>query len=237
MAVQAGDPYRAAPVNTGAVTNVAMRAHSPDAADGTAADGTGTTGWLPLDSLTDECRWVTWRHEPRGAHGALVRTLYRDVDCEAKVDDSKTWIPHDAAWAVRHQIGGTDAGIGVMLGPVNGTWPAAVYLISCRDPLTGRFMPWAATVLETLDTYVQIGASGADAVAFLLIDPGDAGALRALLDAAGDSHVAATRHRCSASRCAVQRLARVPGHRRADCMEATTIHSCCAVCLSPLFAR
>ena len=159
-----------------------MPAHNPDAGDGTAAAGAGDRH-VSLERLTCDRRWVAWRDELRGASDAPVRSIYGATDRAAKSDDPATWVPHDVAWAVRANIDDAGAGIGVMLGCVNGVWLAAVDLISCRNSLTGQFTSRATNLMQRLQTYVEIAPSGNDVTALLLIDPADAPALRVLLEA------------------------------------------------------
>ena len=159
-----------------------MPAHNPDAGDGTAAAGAGDRH-VSLERLTCDRRWVAWRDELRGASDAPVRSIYGATDRAAKSDDPATWVPHDVAWAVRANIDDAGAGIGVMLGCVNGVWLAAVDLISCRNSLTGQFTSRATNLMQRLQTYIEIAPSGNDVTALLLIDPADAPALRVLLEA------------------------------------------------------
>jgi hypothetical protein len=58
---------------------------------------------------------------------------------------------------------------------------AGIDLDTCRDPATGHVEPWAQEVLDRLSTYSEVSPSGTGIKAFLLIDPADIEALRAIM--------------------------------------------------------
>ena len=135
------------------------------------------------DALTDfvaEPQWVAWRNEDRDGKQTKVPYVARDRRAEA--DDRTTWLTHDKAAALAEIIiNGGGGGIGIELGKCGNVWLAGIDFDTCRDPATGHIEPWAQEVLDRLGTYSEVSPSGTGIKAFLLIDPADIDALRAIM--------------------------------------------------------
>ena len=133
-----------------------------------------------LADFVTEPQWVAWRNEDRDGKQTKVPYVARDRRAEA--DDRTNWLTHDKAAALAEIIiNGGGGGIGIELGKCRNVWLAGIDFDTCRDPATGHIEPWAQEVLDRLGTYSEVSPSGTGIKAFLLIDPADIDALRAIM--------------------------------------------------------
>jgi hypothetical protein len=104
-------------------------------------------------------RWVVWNWRLRGK--SWDKPPRQTNGGFASVDDSATWATFDEALAA-HRAGTFD-GVGFVLGPVEeeGVTYIGLDLDDCRNPATGEIALWAASHLQSLDTYAEVSPSGA----------------------------------------------------------------------------
>ena len=116
-------------------------------------------------------QWVAWRNEMR--NGQLTKVPYCSATRQAEADDTSTWLPHDQAVLIADAVvNGSGGGIGIELGHCGDVWIAGVDLDTCRDPVTGIIEPWAATVIERLNSYALVApAKAASSSSFSSIPP------------------------------------------------------------------
>ena len=125
-------------------------------------------------------QWVAWRNEMR--NGQLTKVPYCSATRQAEADDTSTWLPHDQAVLIADAVvNGSGGGIGIELGHCGDVWIAGVDLDTCRDPVTGIIEPWAATVIERLNSYAEVSPSQSGVKQFFLVDPADLPALRRIM--------------------------------------------------------
>jgi putative DNA primase/helicase len=105
-----------------------------------------------LQPLRPQRRWVLWKREMvrRGDRAAWTKVPYTAHNRKARSDDPKTWRTHDQL-----QAGNGFAGVGIMLGDAL----QGVDLDACIDE-DGALEPWAAEVVDHLDSYTEISPSG-----------------------------------------------------------------------------
>lgn len=112
------------------------------------------SGSMPaaLQPLRPQRRWVLWKREmvQRGDRAAWTKVPYTSHNRKARSDDPKTWRTHDQL-----QAGNGFAGVGIMLGDAL----QGVDLDACIDE-DGALEPWAAEVVDRLDSYTEISPSG-----------------------------------------------------------------------------
>ena len=96
--------------------------------------------------------WVGWRLENRGKKKTKL-PFQPGSGRLAESDNPRTWSNYVAAEGMQ----GCD-GVGIMLAGV----PELVVIDCdhCRDPKTGRIEPWAETILEEAQSYVELSPSG-----------------------------------------------------------------------------
>ncbi|WP_433623483.1 phage NrS-1 polymerase family protein [Halomicrococcus sp. NG-SE-24] len=115
---------------------------------------------LPLaadvpDRLTDYDQWVCWREQDRDGKPTKV-PVNPATGQYASATDSETWTGFDHARL--HASDGHADGVGFVFtadDPFVG-----VDLDAARDPDAGEPIDWAATIIETLDSYTEISPSG-----------------------------------------------------------------------------
>jgi putative DNA primase/helicase len=110
-----------------------------------------------LTSFADDERWVAWRNEKRGEK--LTKVPYGRDDRKAKSDDPGTWLARSQALATERRIrNGHGSGIGIELGDIGADLHlGGGDLDSClRD---GAIAPWAAAILDVVQTYTEISPS------------------------------------------------------------------------------
>jgi AAA domain len=128
-------------------------------------------------------QWVAWRNEMR--NGQWTKVPYCSATRQAEADDASTWLPHDQAALIADVIvNGSGGGIGIELGQCGERWIIGVDLDTCRDPVTGIIEPWAATVIERLNSYAEVSPSETGVKQFFLVDPADVPALRRIMGTA-----------------------------------------------------
>ncbi len=105
-----------------------------------------------LQPLRPQRRWVLWKREmvKRGDRAAWTKVPYTAHNRKARSDDPKTWRTHDQL-----QTGNGFAGVGIMLGDAL----QGADLDACIDE-DGVLEPWAAEVVDHLDSYTEISPSG-----------------------------------------------------------------------------
>jgi hypothetical protein len=109
---------------------------------------------IPI-ALREQAQWVAWRYEQ--INGRRTKIPYNPRDGHrARSNDPRTWGSADEAQAALAQ-GGYD-GVGFMLRA--GDPFVGVDLDHCFDPQTGALLPWAAEIVETLDSYTEVSPSG-----------------------------------------------------------------------------
>jgi hypothetical protein len=134
-----------------------------------------------LASVTHFDRWVGWREEMVAKRRTKVPYNPRSGG-RAKSDNPATWATHDEAqkWARTQR----DAGIGVMLGPINDTVGAlcGIDLDTCRDKATGKIDPWAQEIIDRFSSYTEISPSGTGAHVLFRLAAFEMSAVDALFD-------------------------------------------------------
>ena len=120
-----------------------------------------TMTWLPVQSenipqeIKDLARWVVWQAVYRnGPDKKPTKVLYQTNGANAKSNDASTWTTFDKALDAVSQWDG----IGLVLTDDDDT--VGFDLDKCRHPKTGDIAPWAAEIIEQLDTYAEVSPSG-----------------------------------------------------------------------------
>lgn len=134
----------------------------------------------PFASRADDLRYVAWRTEMRGDKPTKVP--YGAGRRRAKADDPATWLTREEAEkTARRIVNGQGGGIGIMLGDLGADlYLAGLDLDSCNED--GVLAPWAAAILDVIDTYAEISPSGYGIKAFCYIE---SEAVRPFLDRIG----------------------------------------------------
>ena len=110
-------------------------------------------------------QWVAWRNEMR--NGKITKVPYCSATRQAEADDASTWLPHDQAVLIADAIvNGSGGGIGIELGQCGEAWIAGVDFDSCCPTVAGIVEPWAATVIERLNSYTEVSPSQTGVKAF-----------------------------------------------------------------------
>jgi len=111
-----------------------------------------------LKMLASERRWVAWRNEERG--GKYTKVPYAPSGLKAKADDPSTWGTRPAAEAcARRIVNGLGGGVGIELGDLGADQHlAGMDLDSCLQD--GDVAPWAAAILNAVDSYAETSPSG-----------------------------------------------------------------------------
>jgi hypothetical protein len=124
-----------------------------------------------LDHLAHTRRWVAWRNELRGQKATKVP--YAPSGRKAKADDPETWGTRSEAEArARRIVNGQGGGVGIELGDIGADqYLAGIDLDSCMS--NGTIAPWAAAILELLDSYAEISPSGSGLKLFCYIETVD----------------------------------------------------------------
>lgn len=107
------------------------------------------------EALRARDQWICWREQDREGKPTKVPVEPADGSY-ASATDAGTWTSFDTA----HEYAQTAdvAGLGYVFtdtGPYVG-----VDLDDCRDPETGDVADWAATIIETLESFTEISPSG-----------------------------------------------------------------------------
>lgn len=112
---------------------------------------------LALAPLVAEQRWLVWKWEYDAKRGKWTKVPYRAAqpDVKAASNNPRTWADH--ATAVRAVEAGRADGIGFALFDSD---IGALDLDACRDPATGDVAPWAWTLIDEAQSYVEITVSG-----------------------------------------------------------------------------
>lgn len=107
------------------------------------------------DTLVEMSQWVCWREQDRDGDHTKV-PIDPSTGRYASTTDPETWGSFEDA--VAYAETGDAAGIGFVFtddDPVVG-----VDLDDCRDPDSGEADPWAAEIIEQLDSYTEVSPSG-----------------------------------------------------------------------------
>jgi primase-polymerase (primpol)-like protein len=130
---------------------------------------------ITLASLASLEIWVGWREEMVG--GRLTKIPYDPkTGGRAASDNPRTWATHDEAqkWADRQRRQQQNAGIGIMLGPVDGVGVlCGIDLDTCRDKATGAIDSSAQEVIDRFRSYAEISPSGTGAHVLFRLDVAD----------------------------------------------------------------
>lgn len=120
------------------------------------------TATLPqaLEPLRHSARWVSWRREKVGDR--ITKVPYTSHGRRAKADDAATWRTFDQ---LDHNNGFDGPGV------VLGDELQGVDLDVCIDA-DGVLEPWAAEVVERLDSYTEVSPSGRGLKVFFYGPPG-----------------------------------------------------------------
>lgn len=106
-----------------------------------------------IEELKHRRQWVMWRLEERG--GNPTKVPYTPLsNRKASSTDLMTWGTFEEALAFLDRYDG----IGFVFS--SGDPYVGVDLDSCIDPKTGNVAPWAAKIVEQLDSYTEISPSG-----------------------------------------------------------------------------
>lgn len=107
------------------------------------------------DELTTYPHWVCWRWKWSRNDWTKV-PVNPHTGALASSTDSATWGTFEQAidWSRRHHL----AGVGFMFSSDNPF--AGVDLDDCYDPATGALLPWAARIVQQLDSYTEVSPSG-----------------------------------------------------------------------------
>lgn len=138
-------------------------------------------------------QWVVWRYE-EDVDPETGEVSYDKPPASVKsgklasVTNPATWSTFDEAMTA-YRYGDRWDGVGIVLrlqpeqkGPVL----VAVDLDKCRDPQTGAIEPWAAEVVEKLNTYTELSPSGRGLRLFCLGDLPERGRRRGKFEAYND---------------------------------------------------
>lgn len=106
---------------------------------------------IPVE-LRRRPQWVLWRLEDRG--DGPTKVPYSPRGGRAKSTDLMTWGTFEEAMLA---LGHFD-GLGFMF--CSGDPYTGVDLDGCRDPETGDIEPWAAEIIEAMDSYAEVSPSG-----------------------------------------------------------------------------
>jgi primase-polymerase (primpol)-like protein len=111
-----------------------------------------TTASIPADLLS-RGQWVVWRREDRGDKATKVPYTAVDPSRPASSTDPSTWATVDEALASCHAADG----LGYVFAPDDPF--VGVDLDDCIDE-SGELEPWAAEIVEALDSYTERSPSG-----------------------------------------------------------------------------
>ncbi|MDP9437460.1 MAG: hypothetical protein M3P49_01720 [Actinomycetota bacterium] len=118
-----------------------------------------------LAEMAEHTQWVGWRYGRERPNGKREKVpINPRTGRKARSDDPTTWgTIEEAKWALSTK---DLDGIGFML---TGEDPFVfVDLDGCRNPDTGEVEPWAAKVIEALDSYAEASPSGTGAHVYAL---------------------------------------------------------------------
>jgi hypothetical protein len=137
----------------------------------------------PFDAFADERRWVAWRNEERA--GKLTKVPYGVGGKPAKANDPNTWLTRVEAIALAKRItNGLGGGIGLELGDIGADLRVSgIDLDSCLED--GNIAPWAAAILDVVQSYAETSPSKTGVKAFFYVEAGEA---RPFLDRIGATH-------------------------------------------------
>jgi hypothetical protein len=106
--------------------------------------------------LKAERRWVCWRFE-RDDKKRWTKVLYSpETQQRASSTNSSTWTDFPTAWGYFVGTGRGYDGVGFVLGD---GW-AGIDLDDCRDPATGKLLPWAEYLIQRFDSFADVSPSG-----------------------------------------------------------------------------
>jgi hypothetical protein len=163
------------PISSGVITQLPSAEEQPrpdipllpppraDATAGTATMGSPSAGprqWsieagaIP-SALQAQALWVAWRYEDVNGRRAIIPYDPRNGK-RASTNAPRTWSATQEAQAALAR--GEYDGIGFMLR--EGDPFVGVDLDHCFDPETGTLLPWAAEIVQTLDSYTEVSPSG-----------------------------------------------------------------------------
>lgn len=108
------------------------------------------------DELKVFDQWVNWTYEQKKGRWAKP-PINPTTGREAKVNDSTTWSPFDAAVHRYYEIGGVD-GVGFVV--TRDTGVVVIDLDGCRNPYTGTIDRWAMDIIRSVNSYTSISPSG-----------------------------------------------------------------------------
>jgi hypothetical protein len=98
-------------------------------------------------------QWVTWKYETRGDKQTKV-PYNPSTHRRASSTDASTWSDYTTAVSVLSTRG--YSGVGFMFAPPY----VGIDLDRCRDLNTGVVEPWAAAIVNELNSYVEVSPSG-----------------------------------------------------------------------------
>jgi putative DNA primase/helicase len=107
------------------------------------------------EELRQARRWVTWRYQTR--NGKATKVPYQPNGKPASVTDPSTWVSFDEALQAATEQG---IGLGLVLGRLDdGRILTGLDLDSAISD-AGSIEPWAADIVEAIDSYTEISPSG-----------------------------------------------------------------------------
>ena len=114
------------------------------------------------EELKQRRQWIAWKTvERRNKRGNIK---FPKLPCDArtgslaKTDDPSTWTSFDEACQAVERMGSKYQGVGFVFSEDDPF--AFVDLDQCRNPETGVIAPWAASIVESLDSYTAVSQSG-----------------------------------------------------------------------------
>lgn len=116
-------------------------------------------------ALLEKDRWVCLRAVEKEYNtgddtesGTFLHAVDPTTDERASFDDTSTWGGFDEAYATATS---PEADVdGIAFYPTHEGPFTSVELASCRDPETGALDDWAQVVVDTLDSYTEVGVGG-----------------------------------------------------------------------------
>lgn len=112
------------------------------------------------DRMRDIEQWICWREDDRDGKPTKVPIKpYRTSGTSfASSTDPSTWRGFETAITYHRESSSRTDGVGFVFAPEAGI--VGVDLDNCRDPNTEALEPWAADIVERLDSYTELSPSG-----------------------------------------------------------------------------
>lgn len=150
---------------------------------------TNALSFLPEDAAA----WCAWRSEPNASTGRPTKKPYKRINMLASSTDARTWITKAEAEKIAANpsfIAGAAngmCGVGIFLGDetIANEVLLGFDLDTCIDPTTGELAPWAARVLEVIESYAEISPSRTGVKVFFRMTPAEAERVRNALGGLG----------------------------------------------------